>query len=179
MNKIADKIFIGLMSLGYLAASFILIGIAFGWTDPLMFLHGYLLKYVNSWLIGITGAVTFLVALSLLVSVFYVKPVKDTMVHQTSMGAIRITLPALENLVAKAAKSVHGVRDVKINLKLQQDSVAIMIKAQILPDLNIPAITEEMQKKVKEYIAKTAAIDVLDVRVIVNKISWEVKSRVE
>lgn len=179
MNQNMDRFLIGLMSLGYLIASLFLLGIAVGWTSPFILIQNYLFNLTNSWLLGVTGVILIVVFLTLFINVFRSRPVKDAIVHETPLGIVRLTLPALENLVIKSAKSVYGIREVKTQIKTQLDSVSIQLKVQVLPDLNIPQITEELQKKVKEYLVKTTGITVDSVKVTVNKITWEAKSRVE
>ncbi|MDX9872094.1 MAG: alkaline shock response membrane anchor protein AmaP [Clostridia bacterium] len=180
MNPTMDRIIIGILAFGYMVAAAILVVTALGWTTPLMVLQYYLLASINHWLLGITGAFLFILFLSLFISVFRSKPVRDTIVHETSLGSIKVTLPALENLVVKAARSVPGVREVKTQIKTQYDNtVSIQLKVQVQPDLNIPQMTEDLQIKVQEYMTKTTGINVHNVKVIVSKISWEAKSRVE
>lgn len=180
MNQTLDRIIIGILSFGYLVAAAVMVVTAFGWTTPLEVLLYYLLQATNHWLLGITGAFFFIVFLSLFISVFRAKPVRDTIVHETSLGSIKVTLPALENLVVKAARSVPGVREVKTHIKTSSDNaVSIQLKVQVQPDLNIPQMTEDLQIKVQEYMTKTTGINVHNVKVTVSKISWEAKSRVE
>ena len=174
-----DKFIIGILSLGYMVASVFLVIIALGWTSPLTYVENYLLYITNRWLLGLLGTVIFIVSLTLFLGSFRIKPVKTTVIHETSLGRIKITRPALEHLVVKAAKSTQGIREVKPFLKSSADELAVQLKIQVLPDVSIPNITEELQKKVKEYLLKTAGITVNEIKVIVNKITWETKSRVE
>ncbi|PKM85958.1 MAG: hypothetical protein CVU87_13660 [Firmicutes bacterium HGW-Firmicutes-12] len=169
MNRTLDRLLIGIMSFGYLIAAIFLVGLAFGWMTPLETVRYYLLQSTNSWIMGITGIILFLLSFALFIGV----------VHETPLGSIKITLAALDNLVIKAARSVQGIREVKAYIKAQQNYVSIQLTVQVQPDLNIPQMTEELQKKVKEYLTKTTGINVHDVRVIVNRITWEVKNRVE
>jgi len=179
MNRTLDRLLIGIMSFGYLIAAIFLVGLAFGWMTPLETVRYYLLQSTNSWIMGITGIILFLLSFALFIGVFRPKPVRNTVVHETPLGSIKITLAALDNLVIKAARSVQGIREVKAYIKAQQNYVSIQLTVQVQPDLNIPQMTEELQKKVKEYLTKTTGINVHDVRVIVNRITWEVKNRVE
>lgn len=179
MNQTIDKIIIGVMSLGYLIASVFLVLLSLGWTSPLAFLQNYLLVVTNRWVLGMTGTVLFIVSFTLFISSFRTKPVKVTVIHETSLGNIKITLPALENLVVKASKSVQGIREVKTMIRSLTEGIAVQLRIQVLPDVNIPQITEELQRKVKEYLARTTGVNVQEIKVVVNKINWETKSRVE
>lgn len=179
MNNNWDRTYIGIMSLGYLIAASILVAISLGWTTPLFFIEEYLLKDTNRWIVGLSGTVIFVVALTLFWSSFRTKPVKQAFIHETSLGLIKITIPALENLVLKSAKSVQGIRDVKPLLKVAQDGVVVHLRVQILPDVNIPNVTEVLQKTIKEYVQKTAGINIQEIKILINRVSWETKSRVE
>ncbi|MCR4442229.1 MAG: alkaline shock response membrane anchor protein AmaP [Peptococcaceae bacterium] len=179
MHRTLDKIIIGVMSFGYMAASVFLVVLSLGWTSPLLFVQNYLLYMTNRWVLGLSGAVLFLIAFTLFASSFRSRPEKQTVVHETSLGQVRITLMALDNLIVKASKSVQGIREVKTLLRSTGEGIYIWLRVQVLPDVNIPQMTEDLQKKVKEYLAKTAGVNVCEIKVTVNKIAWETKSRVE
>lgn len=179
MNTNIDRIYIAIMALGYLMASLFLVITAIGWTTPLNTLVGYLLYTTNRWVLGITGTFIFVIALTLFFSSFRSKPDRISAVHETTLGQIKITIHALEHLVLKAAKSIHGIREVKPLLKSLKSGLVIELRVQVLPDVNIPEVTEELQKTVREYLQKTAGIGVQEIRVLVNRVSWEVKNRVE
>lgn len=178
--SLQDRIINGVMAFGYLIGSVFIILIALGWTTPLLYLENYLLYTTSHWLMGITGAILFGVAFTVFLSNFRSKPVKFTVIHETTLGAINITLPALENLVLKSAHQIQGIKEVKPLLKIVPgQGLAILLKVQVAPDINIPSVTESLQKAVKEYLLKTAGINVEAIRISVNRISWDGKSRVE
>lgn len=179
MGRAWDRILLGLMALGYLIASLILLFASIGWTTPVVFIENYLLYTTNRWVQGILGTAVFIGSLALVLGSIRKKPDRQAALHETALGTIRITLPALELLVAKAARSVQGIREVKPFLKPLPDGLLIRLKAQVMPDVNIPYVTSELQKTIQEYIQKTAGIKVSEIRVLVNKVSLDVKSRVE
>lgn len=179
MNKSMDRLIIGVMSLGYLLFSLVMISAAVGWTSPVFWVENMFLHTSNRWIMGIMGTILFAVFLTMFISSFRFKPPRVAAVHETTLGVIRITLPALENLVLKSAQSVHGVKEVKPLLTNRPDGLAISLKVQVSPDINIPRVIEDLQKTVKEYVNKTAGATVQEIHVSVTKISWETKSRVE
>lgn len=179
MGKTWDKIIMGIMSFGYLIISVFLVIVALGWTSPVYTLENYLLLISNRWLMGLTGTLLFIVSLTLFLGSFRSKPARVTAIHETSLGIIKITIPALEHLVLKSAQSVQGVKDVKPLLKRNEQGLSIELKVQIMPDVNIPSITESLQKTVREYLLKTTGTNVQDIRILVNRISWDNKTRVE
>ena len=159
--------------------SVLLVMISLGWTGPWFYLENYLLYAASRWLLGLTGTIVFIVSFTLFIGSIRAKPVKTALIHETALGQVNITIPALEHLVVKAARSVQGVREVKPLLKRTDGGLAVQLKVQVQPDISIPVLTEELQTKVKEYLMKTVGITVQNIRVSVCKINWETKSRVE
>jgi len=179
MNRTLDRLLIGVMSIGYLFFSIVMVLTALGWTSLILWLEKSFLYETNRWVMGLLGIILLVVSATLFISSFRTKPSRVSAVHETSLGSIRITLSALENLVLKSAQSVHGVRDVKPLLTNLPDGLSISLKVQVAPDINIPKVIEELQKTVKEYLNRTAGTTVHEIHVSVTKISWETKSRVE
>ncbi len=179
MNRTWDRLVQALMSAGYVIASIILVIVALGWTNPLLYIVNYLTNTINDWILGITGAILFAFSLTICISSFRMNPDKITPIHETALGKIHITASALEHLIIKSAKSVQGVREVKPILRGTAEGLEVHLKIQILPDINIPYVTESLQKNVKEYVLKTAGLSISEIKVFVNKISYDIKSRVE
>ena len=174
-----DKLLIGIMALGYMIAAVFLVMISLGWTGPWNYIENYLLYTSNRWLLGLVGTVVFIAALTLFFGSVRTKPVRTAVIHETSLGLVNITIPALEHLVVKAARSVQGIREVKPLLKRTEGGLAVQLKVQVQPYIGIPGLTEELQTKVKEYLIKTVGITVNSIKVSVYKINWEAKNRVE
>lgn len=179
MHSNKERMIMGILSLGYVLGSLLLIVTALGWTGYLLYIENYLLYMTNRWVLGLTGTILFAFTLTLFLSSFKAKPVKTTIIHETSLGHIQITLQALEHLVTKAARSVQGVRDVKPLLKKNPDYLSVQLKVHVAPDIAIPQVTESIQNTVKDYLAKTAGMTIQDIQILVNRISWDNKSRVE
>ena len=179
MNRTWDRMVQGIMSLGYVIASVILVFVALGWTSPLLYASNYLITSINNWILGITGTIIFAVTLTILISSFRSIPDKMTAIHETALGKVHITIPALEHLVIKAAKSVQGIREVKPFLRGTAEGLDVELRIQVSPDINIPHVTESLQKNVKEYVLKTAGLSISEIKVFVNKISYDIKNRVE
>lgn len=179
MTNPGDKILMGILSLGYLAFSVLLFITALGWTNPILNIHDYLLNPATKWLVGSTGVLVFFISLSIVIRSFRSKRERVSAVHDTSLGQIRISLPALENLILRSAKKIEGIREVKPILHNSQGNLAIKLRVQIAPDIKIPEVSEELQKVVKDYLKRTAGINVQEIKVLVNKVSWDTKSRVE
>jgi len=102
--------------------------------------------------------------------------------QRTSFGDIRISVDTVENLVLKAANRSRGVRDLKAKIAVNSSGLEIIIRAVVDGESPIPALTEEIQSSVKDFIEEITGIPVATVSVYVANVASgtrSFKSRVE
>lgn len=95
------------------------------------------------------------------------------------IGEIKISLNTIENLALAASRRSNGVKDSKAYVRKLGDNVSVHIKIVVMPDINIPALLEDIQMRVKKSIEETSGILVNDVKVFVENIYTGYRSRVE
>ena len=95
---------------------------------------------------------------------------KKAVSKYTSIGEIKISLNSIENIALAAAKRLNGVRDTKARVYKLDDSVSIAINIVVMPDISIPALSEEIQTRVKKSVEESSGITVNDVKVFVDSI---------
>lgn len=140
------------------------------------------ISYIDGqWEAGLLGMVFFLVSLRLLLAGIRTRRIKDTIVHHTDMGDVHISLDAIKNLVEKTARHTRGVRGVKVRVNHDGQGLKVALNAVISPENNVPNVSEELQKRVNEYIKNTVGIQLIDVQILVENISndFKTKHRVE
>ena len=104
---------------------------------------------------------------------------KKAVSKYTNIGEIKISLNSIESIALNSSRKLAGVRETKAYVTKLSDSVSIVIKTVILTDINIPALSEDIQIKVKTSVEETTGIKVNDVSVIVDNIHTGFKARVE
>lgn len=108
-----------------------------------------------------------------------IKPAREqAVVHENTMGHVRISLTAIENLVEKVAAQNNGVREVKASVFPQPRGIGIRIMATVTPDINIPQTSGVIQEQIKERVLEVTGIIVQQVDIFVKSIS-SYKPRVE
>jgi uncharacterized alkaline shock family protein YloU len=97
------------------------------------------------------------------------------------MGDVHISLDAIKNLVEKTARHTRGVRGIKVRVNHDGQGLKVYLKAVVSPENNVPSVSEELQKKVHEYIRNTVGVELVDVKILVENISndFKTKQRVE
>jgi len=106
---------------------------------------------------------------------------KKVVSKHTKIGEIKISLDTIENIALTASRKLSGVKEAKVEVKkpLESDNVSIEIKTVVMPDINIPALSEDMQEKVKRTVESSTGITVDNVQVIVENIFTGYRARVE
>lgn len=101
--------------------------------------------------------------------------------QRTEIGDIRISMETVENIALKAAARVRGMKDLKARIKVNEAGLDITIRAVVDGETSIPAMTEEVQRNVRDYVHEITGIPVSNVSVYVANViqTQTFKSRVE
>lgn len=128
---------------------------------------------------SIVSLVFFGISIVFLLSGVKTSKDKKAVSKYTNIGEIKISLNSIESIALAASRRLNGVRETKASVINIADTVSITIKAVVLPDINIPALSEDIQVKVKSSVEECSGVKVNDVRVIVDNIYTGYKARVE
>ncbi len=125
----------------------------------------------NSPIVFIIISLIFLVS-AILFLIFALKTNKDkkAVSKNTNIGEVKISLNSIENIALSAVGKFSAVRNVRAFVSKVDDNVSVTIKALVLPDINIPVISNEIQEAVKSAVEESSGIMVSDVRVVIEDI---------
>lgn len=150
---------------------------------PLELVWTTLAAIYGQWEVVLAAGVFLLISIRLLLASFRSNSshTKDAIVHHTDMGDVQITLDAVKNLVEKTARHTRGVRDVKVYVKHYVEGLKVDLRIVVSPESSVPAVSAEIQRRVHEYIKNTVGIELADIRILVENISndFKTKQRVE
>jgi uncharacterized alkaline shock family protein YloU len=131
------------------------------------------------WITALVTGVLIVVGVFLFGMSLRREPGVSAVVTRTSLGDVSITLHAFESLVLRAAKQVDGVRDLRPSVRSGREGILINLRAATLPDVSIPRVSDELQEVVKRQVEALTGVNVQEVRVIVEDISYDIRTRVE
>jgi hypothetical protein len=95
-------------------------------------------------------------SLTFLLSGFRNDKDKKAVSKHTSIGEIKISLSSIESIALTASKRLNGVKDTKASIIKHDDAVSIILKLIVMADINIPALSEDIQVKVKKAVEETS-----------------------
>jgi len=99
------------------------------------------------------------------------KALSSSLLRNTELGAIRVSVTALEIMAQKAVRSFDEVKDVKINILTQEDGIKIQLKLLMMPEVVLPDISPSIQQKVQEYIQSYSGILVKEVFIYIDNLT--------
>jgi len=85
-------------------------------------------------------------------------------------GEINISFQAVENMALRVSREIHGIRDTSTKVKYTDEGLTIVLKVKVLPDMEIPPLSSDLQQKVKEYVEEKTGTPVNEVRITVENI---------
>jgi uncharacterized alkaline shock family protein YloU len=145
------------------------------------YLNDNVLAYRNpSIIMFIISSIFFCLSLTFLLSGFKPEGDKKAITKYNKNGDIKITLNSIENIALATSRKMNGIRDSKAYVTKIGDGVTITVKAIVLPDINIPLLSEDMQMKVKSAVEDCTGVQVESVKILIESIFTGYKSaRVE
>ncbi|MGI9951537.1 alkaline shock response membrane anchor protein AmaP [Moorellaceae bacterium AZ2] len=176
-----ERVLLALYSLIIAALTLALVGISAGWSMPLDLYELSLTRLDYRVVGGVAAAVMFFLSLRFFVVSLQTKTpkIEQALIHQGEAGEVTISLPALENLVVRAARQVKGIREVKPRLKILPEGVTVTLEVHVLPDQNLPNMAQNLQETVRNYITDVTGLESPEVRILINGVWQEGIRRVE
>ncbi len=180
--RLFDRILLTIYSLAIIVASLFLIIVAAG-IIPLANIRNYINSIEYGWdfagILLIISLVFLLISIKLLFSRSKPKTLSGTLLRNTELGMIKISVNTLDALVQKSVKGFQEIKDVKSFVMPEDDGIRVRLNIQLMPDVNIPAVSTSVQNKVKEYVESTAGILVKEVYICIDNLAVMQRLRVE
>lgn len=180
MMGIFDRVILTIFTLFVAVLAAIIILLAAGWLVPLEIFWTSLLDLSWRWIIGASAGLTFIIAVRFIYYGFHRVGADQTLVHESDLGEVRISIGAVENLVRKVARQVKGVRDVRGWVIPGGGRLNVRLRAVISPDVSVPDVSGNIQNSVRDCLKNVVGVEAGEVRVFVENISNEAhRGRVE
>lgn len=166
--KVAVRLFLILAGLILLASGLFLIAAALDLVPGV----GTSLSWLSGQLsLPLAGGALILVALVLLVFGLHrrARPA-DTVLQNSELGEVRITITAIENMVLRVTQQGSGIKESSRRVTQSPQGLMIETRIKVMPDLELPELSSELQQKIREYIERITGIKVAAVKVLVENI---------
>jgi len=151
--KIFFRIVLSVYALFIMAISVIFIIMAFShdfiWEIYNYILNDLLADATGSVVIVIVALFLFITGFIYIVSGFKKKKELQYVSKLTDYGEIKISLDSIESIALTITSKMNGVRDARAIIRKIEDTVAVVIKIIVFPEINIPSLSQQIQEAVK------------------------------
>lgn len=143
---------------------------ALGWGQPLEVIE-FVLSDSQKRVLAAVGSAAFLAASLRLAWLLLGRPERRrALVRQADLGDVTISLSAVENLVARVATGVPGVREAIPNVSVRDERLQIHVATWMTADISIPDTANKLQRRLERFVHETVGVEVGSVRVTVRSI---------
>lgn len=154
-----------------------ILAIMSGWSLPYEILsEGLFWLRVNPWQDAIIAACFLLLGI-----LPFLKPrqrrAEPSFLIPSRLGEVRMTEPAMKDIIIRSAQTLPSVRQVQPNLRQREEGLEVLVHAQVNPESVIPEIAEQLQSKIKEDMERYIGIKVVEVKVLVRNLEVARQSR--
>lgn len=175
---ILDQIILALYTISLAVISLITFSVsAFRWHNPLYYAQTILARDPARWVVAVVAAMFFMSSFRLLVFAFRSRSSGAALIHDSAMGEVRISLKAVENLVARAGRQVDGVRDLTARVESGKEGVQVHLNGSVFPEANIPELADRLQNLVKRHVRSVVGVEVESVRIHISDIGDDRRRR--
>lgn len=145
-----------------------ILAIATGWSLPYdVLLQGLYWLRAHSWE-SLVLAICFLIV-GILPFLRPRKTIEQSFRTSSKWGEVRVTMEALGDIISRSAHEMTGVRLVRPVLRQREDGLEIQLNCQLNPEVVIPEMSDELQKRIREDVERYTGIKVAEVKVLVRR----------
>lgn len=177
--RVKGRILLGFYSLLFIAAGAAVLAAVFTWPQLAGEIERFFSAAENKWIAGLAGALFILVGLIGFWESVRSAPVEEGVVQELALGRVTTTNTALENVVRRAVRQIRGVREVRPVIRPLPGGLNVFLRLVLLPEVRVPEVAAEVQEAVKEQIRSTVGVEVAEVKIQIENITYDPAARVE
>ena len=125
-------------------------------------------------MLGLIAVLLLVLAIYLIWRKWQYKVENLSITQKTAFGEVKISTNSLKRLVLQVVKKTGEIKEVKTEINLlKTGSINIDLHLSIKQDVNIPELSEKIQKRLKDYLLEASGIEVKEIKIHIDKIFYE------
>ncbi len=177
LNKTIFILFIGLIILfSLIAFSISLKPITLGALSETIdeFYYSFYSSIYNQIILAIIAFLLFSLAIYLVQKMNKLNTLILSVTQKTSFGEVKISLNSINHLISKVLIKKDEIKDSRSIINIPKTGgINIDLHLVLKQDINIPGVSEEIQKELKDYLLRMSGIEVKEIRIHIDKVFYE------
>jgi energy-coupling factor transporter transmembrane protein EcfT len=130
----------------------------------------------NQIALGLVGVLLIFLAIYLIWQKAQIDKGNLSVVQKTPFGEIKISIGSIKRLALKVVRGMTEITETRpeVNI-LKFGGINIDLHLSVKQDVNIPELSEKVQRKLKEYLLETSGIETKEIKIYIDKIFYEDK----
>jgi len=131
-------------------------------------------NFFNQIILGLAGALLIFLVIYLIWQKAQIDKGNLSVVQKTSFGEIKISIESIKRLTLKVVKGMGEITETRpeVNI-LKSGGINVDLHLSVKQDVNIPELSEKVQRKLKEYLLETSGIETKEIKIHIDKIFYE------
>ena len=92
----------------------------------------------------------------------------STVIKSTEHGVIRVSVDSINSIALKTVKKLSYVRDCRVNTRVEEAGLTVLVRVALVNDTVIPEATTEIQQGVKSELESIVGLQVAGVPILVD-----------
>lgn len=119
----------------------------------------------------VAGVIIVIIALRFLFYRVSRRPSTDYVAMTGEHGQIRISYDTIRQLANRKGTQLKGAEGFDSRIRQGPEGIIVLVRMQVLPDVDIAALSRDVQTTVKDYVEQTSGVKVERVLVHVTELS--------
>ena len=98
---------------------------------------------------------------------------KTGLAIKTEKGTVYITKDTFESIILSVARNYAELRNVKVDISVNETGVVANIYAMILPDTVVPTLTAKLQENIKSSVLKHTTVEIKEANIKIKGVYME------
>lgn len=98
---------------------------------------------------------------------------KGGLAIKNEKGTVYITRETFESIIVGVTKGYAELRNVKVDIQMDEDGVVANVYTMILPDTVVPTLTAKLQESIKNSIKKQTTIEIKEANIKIKGVYFE------
>ncbi len=98
---------------------------------------------------------------------------KTGLAIKTEKGTVYITKDTFESIILSVARNYAELRNVKVDISVNETGVVANIYAMILPDTVVPTLTAKLQENIKSSVLKQTTVEIKEANIKIKGVYME------
>lgn len=172
--RILDKIVLFIVSIIMILASIVIMVIPFDIKGKLSIdnIMNFIYNLRGNFIISLIGLILLILTITFFISFIKSgkkkKKDKSYLVVSNDYGEVTIYEETVIGLINNVALGFEGITNIKTSVSFEEGKINIILAGQTVQEINIPQISEELQKSIKTEVesATGALVNKIDIEII-------------